>query len=340
LNEPLVSEIDQDVLTSFYLLMHDTLRNVTGIGAGKGPFLSVHDGFLGLSAWSNLLPGSDRLALDEHPYLIFGDLTIAPLADMISLPCSTWASDMNTSWSTYGVSTAGEWSLAVNDCGLYLNGVGQGSRYAGTLDGYDGPTSGLGADACDSWNDYQSWNETMKEDFIQFAYSTMDALQHWFFWTWKVGASSVTGQIESPMWSYQLALAEGFMPTDPRGSVGACGGGSPTSPLTAEETGGAGAGDISDAVREQSPWPPVSVNPGPWLPTQLPSYTATGPIPTLPPPTGTPNAGDGWFDAQDTRPMYTPIAGCTYPDAWNADNVDVPPLCPEGAAIPVATAII
>ena len=48
------------------------MRSITGLGAGNGPFISIHDGFAGLASWANFLPGSDRIALDTHPYFSFG----------------------------------------------------------------------------------------------------------------------------------------------------------------------------------------------------------------------------------------------------------------------------
>jgi hypothetical protein len=39
------------------------MRNITGYG--KGPFISVHNGFQAFSTWTNLLPGSDRIGLGE-----------------------------------------------------------------------------------------------------------------------------------------------------------------------------------------------------------------------------------------------------------------------------------
>ena len=59
---------------------------------------------------------------------------------------------------------------------------------------------------------------------------------------------------------------------------------------------------------------------------------------SLPPPTLTPtpskgvNVGSGWFNSDDTTLAPTPIAGCTYPDAWDAAGVAVPPLCSAAAA--------
>jgi glucan 1,3-beta-glucosidase len=55
--------------------------NITGYGAGNGPYIAIHDGFLGLGGWADYLPGSDRLVMDTHPYFAFdGSLNNAPLA--------------------------------------------------------------------------------------------------------------------------------------------------------------------------------------------------------------------------------------------------------------------
>jgi glucan 1,3-beta-glucosidase len=46
--------------------------------------------------------------------------------------------------------------------------------------------------------------------------------QNYFFWTWKIGNSTATGKVETPFWSYQLALEHGWAPTDPRDADGQC----------------------------------------------------------------------------------------------------------------------
>ncbi len=70
LNEPQASVVGQTQLGAFYLHMHDTIRNVTGYGAGNGPIISLHEGFIGYSKWDKFLQGSgtgpDRLMLDIH----------------------------------------------------------------------------------------------------------------------------------------------------------------------------------------------------------------------------------------------------------------------------------
>lgn len=50
----------------------------------------------------------------------------------------------------------------------------------------------------------------------------MDALQNWFFWTWKIGVSTEMGYATSPFWHYRAGLENGWMPTDPRGAYGTC----------------------------------------------------------------------------------------------------------------------
>lgn len=143
--------------------------------------------------------------------------------------------------------------------------------------------------------------------------------------------------MESPLWSYSLGLQQGFIPTDPRLSIGVCAAlGDPGSAFDGVyeswQTGGAGAGQVAaTVVAEFGQWPPSSIaGVGEAV---LPTYTPTGSVITLAPPTltATPSSsvtvGDGWYDSSDTAGAPTPIAGCTYPNAWDAMDVAVPPPC-------------
>jgi hypothetical protein len=66
---------------------------------------------------------------------------------------------------------AGEFSNGYNDCGLYLTGVNGSTHYGGD---------------CSLWENSSTWNATVKAGVKQFALASMDAMQNWFFWTWKV----------------------------------------------------------------------------------------------------------------------------------------------------------
>ncbi len=87
-------------------------------------------------------------------------------------PCSSWGSLVNGTMSDFGLANAGEFSLAVTDCGKYLNGVNLGTRYEGNYTGYSTPVG-----SCTEWIDYQSWDTGMKNDMKQFSLASMDALQ-------------------------------------------------------------------------------------------------------------------------------------------------------------------
>ena len=118
------------------------------------------------------MPKADRISLDDHPYICFNTQSAAPMSSYAQTPCNTWAATFNTSMGAFGLTTAGEFSNAVTDCGLWLNGVGLGTRYDGTFAG-NWPVVG----SCTPWTDWQSWNTTMKTDIVNFALASMDALQ-------------------------------------------------------------------------------------------------------------------------------------------------------------------
>jgi len=134
--------------------------------------VSFHDGFAGATEWAGFLPGADRISLDLHPYLCFGAQSSSPMSSRVSDPCNNWASGINASMSAFGLTAAGEFSNAINDCGLFVNGVGLGTRYEGT---YEGAGSKVGD--CAPWEDYTTWSQSLKESTKQLALASMDALQ-------------------------------------------------------------------------------------------------------------------------------------------------------------------
>lgn len=337
-----------------YLEAYNIVRNAGGIGEGKGPWVSIHDGFLPRDQWATVFPNADRISLDSHPYLCFGGQSDSPMSTYKNTPCANWGSAVNNSMANFGLTTAGEFSNAVTDCGLWLNGVDLGTRYEGT---YAGNPQRVGD--CSVWTDWTKYDKGMKMDIKNFALSSMDALQvclivhlmwqtltrriqDYFFWTWKIGNSSTTGKVETPAWSYQLGLEQGWMPTDPREAAGACGNSSPWQPpLQAWQTGGAGAGNIPATVTSAYAWPPATISNAGAV-NLLPSYTPTGPIPTLPAPTLTPpsgsaatptvDVGSGWNNPSDNVGVAAEIPGCSYLDPWVSPAAAAPGPCSGGGA--------
>ncbi|KAF7295346.1 Glycoside hydrolase [Mycena indigotica] len=362
-NEPQGNSIGIDALKRYYYQAYLSVRTASGTGQGKGPMVSFHDGFIGLDQYAGFLPNADRASMDTHPYLCFSDQNDSPISSYANTPCNNWGGLINGTMATFGFIVAGEFSNAVTDCGLYVNGVGQGIRYEGnyiTPPPRGGTWPRLG-DCETDWTNWEQWSSGTKQSYKTFAKASMDALQNWFFWTWKIG-NSTAGRVESPHWSYSLGLEHGWMPTDPREAVGQCGNAAPfQGTLSAWQTGGAGAGQIPSAYIQASlQWPPPSISfPGGNSPgNSLPTYVPNGPLITLPTPTFTPVTVSGhvvsatasvklaaWANPADTIGMMVPAQGCSYFDPWGPSNVNPPsPLCTGGggggAAPAPAAAII
>ena len=81
-----------------------------------------------------------------------------------------------------------------------------------------------GSPGCQFWEEYFNWNASIKADIMKYSQANMDALQNWFFWTWKIGNSTALGYPPSPFWHYKLGVEQGWMPTDPRVAGGYCAG--------------------------------------------------------------------------------------------------------------------
>jgi hypothetical protein len=154
--------------------------------------------------------------------------------------------------------------------------------------------------------------------------------------------------VEAPLWSYQLGLQNGWMPTDPRKSSGKCAAlNAPQAAFAGTysswQTGGAGAGTIAASVTASYPWPPATLSGlSGAVYAYVPTYTPTSSISTLPPAQLTPSAseGNGWFNAKDTASAMTTVSGCTYPNAWDSAGAVAPTaLCPAGGT-PLATATV
>ncbi len=327
MNEAVIGRIGRDELTSFYREAHDMIRGITGIGEGKGFYISIHDGFDSSAVrWGAFLAGSDRIILDTHPYTAFSGSTFEdPIATgtgadaggvWVGTACA-WATNMVQLSGAFGFTYAGEWSNGYNDCGLFLDGVSGTHTYAGD---------------CGAWEDASTWDASTRAGVAAFNAAQMDALKDFFFWTWKIG-NSTSGSVQAPLWSYQLGLEGGWILKDPRQAAGKCGD-IPVFDGNYEPymTGGPGAGTIT-AAAAGTPFPPAQIG-GVDVPAdQLPQYTSTGTVNTLPGPTETgATRVSGWYDAQDTGLAPTTIPGCAYPDPWDANDAAIPTGCGANAA--------
>lgn len=150
-------------------------------------------------------------AIDQHPYLAFAEQNLANHTTQARVACS-WGGGTNDTQGSFGIVLGGEWSNAINNCGKWLNGVGSGNSYNSI------PNS-LG---CTHWEEWFKWDDATKKGLKDYNMATMDALQNWFFWTWRIGNSTEMQYPTSPMWNYKLGVENGWIPADPRVAGGFC----------------------------------------------------------------------------------------------------------------------
>jgi glucan 1,3-beta-glucosidase len=107
-------------LPSSYLHMHERIRNVTGVGEGKGPILSIFEGFEGVDKWYGWAQGGpDRAMLDVHQYTVFQKQDSRPILNQSTKGCDWWYDSVRNTTNRFGLYNTGEWSLAWNE---YVDG--------------------------------------------------------------------------------------------------------------------------------------------------------------------------------------------------------------------------
>ncbi|KAG0208361.1 hypothetical protein BGX28_000655 [Mortierella sp. GBA30] len=203
LNEPAGYLIGGDKVKDWYDQALGVVRTATG--AGKGPWMVIHDAFLGLSAWSD--SKGDRTILDAHEYIMFDDnLMRMNRTAQLKFACNTWGSDIATSIKTFGPTMVGEFSVAVNDCAKYLNGIGMGYRWEGTFNGQPAVFPNM---TCANENNPATYDAAYKTFLSNYFNAQIDAYEQgagWFYWNFKTESN--------PLWSYFDGVDGGWIPKD------------------------------------------------------------------------------------------------------------------------------
>jgi glucan 1,3-beta-glucosidase len=189
-------------------------------GNGIKQYITFGDGFLTLSQWDDMFKGGDpKLIMDTHQYQVFNaDQLGTSHQDRIQLVCTGWTALMTSTLNPttgWGPIMNGEWSQADTDCTEYLNNVGVGSRWAGTLNTGDSQTSILTQScpsppcSCSQANaDPSTYSTTYKQFLQMYAEAQMYAFEQawgWFYWTWETE--------NAVQWSWKLGLEAGILPS-------------------------------------------------------------------------------------------------------------------------------
>ena len=186
---------------------------------GISQWVTFGDGFLKLTDWTDMFKGvDDKLVMDTHQYQIFNVPELALThQNKIKTACEGWSQLMSTANNPstgWGPTLDGEWSQADTDCTQYLNNIGIGSRWAGTLNTGDLTTS-VTTQSCasppcscaEANADPSTYSDSYKQFLQMYAEAQMYSFEKawgWFYWTWQTESAA--------QWSWKLGLAAGILP--------------------------------------------------------------------------------------------------------------------------------
>ncbi|KAK9470427.1 glycoside hydrolase superfamily [Dipodascopsis tothii] len=175
-NEPANWALDIDQIKQYYETGYARLR-----AQDKSDIvLAIHDAFKDVSWWNGYMPYPEytHVILDHHAYQVFSEgECMRNIDEHVAHACVEGRNVKAASLWT----VVGEWSAALTDCALWLNGVGRGARYDGTFQSrYIG--------SCHTRGDLNTWSAEDKVASRRFIEVQLDAYEQslgWFFWCWK-----------------------------------------------------------------------------------------------------------------------------------------------------------
>lgn len=205
LNEPLGSSLNLDELKSFYQSGYETVT-----GASTNYATCIHDAFQNFETYWNgfMTPassGDQNVILDTHQYQVFspGQVAMSP-SEHVSAACGLGPQLAGTDkWTIVG-----EWTGAQTDCAQWLNGLGKGARYDGSL--ANSGSSYVGSCAGKSTGTVADLSSDDKYNLQTFIDAQLDAYEShtgWIFWTWRTESA--------PEWHLQNLTAAGLFPNPP-----------------------------------------------------------------------------------------------------------------------------
>ncbi|KAA8910019.1 glycoside hydrolase superfamily [Sphaerosporella brunnea] len=213
-NEPKMTALDPNTVITWSEEAYKVVRK-----NGYNGYIVFGDGFRGLATWKGAFEGYSDMVLDVHQYVIFNvNLISFTHSKKIDFACNAWGNQMTTSVNTatgFGPTIVGEWGQADTDCTPYLNNVGVGSRWEGTLNLPAAADQVLipqcpGGKGCNctmpngSPSDYP---DAYRQFLLMFAEAQMNAFEKgwgWLYWTWDTESAT--------QWSYKKSLAAQIVP--------------------------------------------------------------------------------------------------------------------------------
>lgn len=196
LNEPLGPDLDMNQVEQYYINGYNEIRN-----SGSSTAVTIHDAFMPLGYYDSFLQVPDywNVILDHHQYQVFNvDQLQESITSHVQSACSIGQQmGVENLWRV-----TGEWSAAMTDCTMWLNGLGRNARYDGNFD--NSPYIGSCSDVNSGIN---NWSSQLKQNTRMFIEAQMDAYDQgngWIFWTYHTE--------NSPEWDLTQLINAGLFP--------------------------------------------------------------------------------------------------------------------------------
>ncbi|TFK37198.1 glycoside hydrolase family 5 protein [Crucibulum laeve] len=189
------------IIKDFYTDSYGNIRYPYGNSRKSSTIVLLHDGF-SLNVWDDFMitPEWEGVMFDTHFYQGFALVDQQRTYDEhIKWSCNY----TNTLKSSPHRLVVGEWTTAISDCGLYLGGIGMGSKYDGTAANstQTGSCEGLTGPASKFSPSYKAFLRKLWEaQVIAFERGS----EGWFQWNWKMEIAQE--------WSYKSGLQYGWIP--------------------------------------------------------------------------------------------------------------------------------
>ncbi|KAI9821066.1 MAG: exo-1,3-beta-glucanase [Pycnora praestabilis] len=202
LNEPRAPPIELDGDVGVKLFDYNGWGTVRD--SDSATVVCIHDAFQGTEYWQGFMnqdSGVWDVMLDTHQYQVFTTQLLQLSAqEHVQTACDYGANNLRglDKWTIVG-----EWSGAATDCAMWLNGLGKGASYDGSLAG----TTYVGDCSRKNVGTVEGLSDSEKDNLSTFIQAQMDAYEQatgWIFWTWKTESA--------PEWNFQDLLANGLIP--------------------------------------------------------------------------------------------------------------------------------
>ncbi|KAJ1987458.1 hypothetical protein GGI25_004504 [Coemansia spiralis] len=210
LNEPSRWKWPVADILEFYNEAYDLVRGMT-----TDVYFMIHDTFLGPNEWSTLVSSNWTNALmDTHIYQMFDNYMVGVDESKHIELVATMAENITTFDRTNIGVVVGEFSAATHDCTKYINGLGRGSRWDGTLEGTDHPSCPFASCSCvgDYGSDYTKFSDHYKRFLKRYVHAQLAIydreISGWFYWNFRTEGA--------PEWDYILGVEQGWIPKFPR----------------------------------------------------------------------------------------------------------------------------